>query len=608
MSLLATVNPPSPTSTSSSSSSFFSRFFAPSAKNSSGLVVSGNDGNSSRSGFYGEGVDLGGAHVENSGVEGTNSSGPVIAHGGNSSRSDFSGEGQDLGSSHVKSSGVDAKNSTGLVISHDGKSSRSDFSGEGLDLGSTHHENSTADAKNSAGLVISHEGNSSNSVLSGEEPVYGNPTGIANDSSGLVIAHEGNSSKVGYSGGDPGSESAHIKNLAVDAKNVSAQPGPNLSKDDHMGSYFEKKDGVASGSAEVTVNVSVKCNIYNGRWVRDEMKPYYPGGSCPHIDDDFNCHKNGRPDEEFLKWRWQPYDCDIPSLNATDFLARLRGKRLLFVGDSLNRNMWESLVCILRHSVKRKNKVYEVSGRHDFKTKGYYSFRFEDYGCSVDYVRSPFLVRELFHKNANGLEDEKLRLDLLDETTPAYRGADIIVFNTGHWWTHDKTSRGIEYYQEGNRVYPVLEVMEAYKKALATWARWVDKNIDKKKTQVVFRGYSLTHFSGGQWNSGGQCHKETEPIYNETFLAKYPAKMRALEPVLKQMKTPVIYLNISRLTDYRKDGHPSIYRKKYKTVEEQIAAEKSQDCSHWCLPGIPDTWNELLYASLLLEGKGSWMG
>lgn len=105
--------------------------------------------------------------------------------------------------------------------------------------------------------------------------------------------------------------------------------------------------------------------------------------------------------------------------------------------------------------------------------------------------------------------------------------------------------------------------------------------------------------SGGQWNSGGQCHRETEPIFNENQLEKYPRKMKALEYVLQGMKTPVTYMNISKLTEFRKDAHPSIYRKEYKSVEEQIAAEEAQDCSHWCLPGVPDTWNELLYASLL---------
>lgn len=82
--------------------------------------------------------------------------------------------------------------------------------------------------------------------------------------------------------------------------------------------------------------------------------------------------------------------------------------------------------------------------------------------------------------------------------------------------------------------------------------------------------------------------------------------MRALDHVLEEMKTPVVYMNISRLTDYRKDGHPSIYRMTYKTAAEESAAVHVQDCSHWCLPGVPDTWNELLYASLLQSGRGSW--
>lgn len=81
--------------------------------------------------------------------------------------------------------------------------------------------------------------------------------------------------------------------------------------------------------------------------------------------------------------------------------------------------------------------------------------------------------------------------------------------------------------------------------------------------------------------------------------------MVVLEQVLRQMKTPVIYLNISTLTDYRKDGHPSVYRIRCDTEEERMAMVKKQDCSHWCLPGVPDTWNELLYASLLQAGKGS---
>lgn len=58
-------------------------------------------------------------------------------------------------------------------------------------------------------------------------------------------------------------------------------------------------------------------------------------------------------------------------------LERLRGRRLVFVGDSLNRNMWESLVCALRNSVKDRSKVFEASGRREFRTEGSYSFVFK---------------------------------------------------------------------------------------------------------------------------------------------------------------------------------------------------------------------------------------
>ena len=112
---------------------------------------------------------------------------------------------------------------------------------------------------------------------------------------------------------------------------------------------------------------------------------------------------------------------------------------------------------------------------------------------------------------------------------------------------------------------------------------------------------SLFLFSGGQWNSGGACDRETEPIKNEKYLSPYPSKMSVLESVIKGMKTPVSYLNITRMTDYRKDAHPSVYRKQNLTEEERKNPLSFQDCSHWCLPGVPDAWNELLYAQLIIK-------
>ncbi|RZC60894.1 hypothetical protein C5167_022684 [Papaver somniferum] len=385
------------------------------------------------------------------------------------------------------------------------------------------------------------------------------------------------------------------------------------SSDPQLGNYtnttaIDSTENVTDTAAITTANEEQECDIFDGQWVlREDIKPYYPEGSCPYIDKDFDCYLNKRPNNDFLKWQWQPKNCNVLRLNATDFLERMRGKRMLFIGDSLNRNMWESLNCILRNSVRNKKKVYEISGRMEFKKKGVASIKYEDYNCYIEFIHAPFLVSESKYFNTtNNQTIETLRLDWMNKLATLSRDADFMIFNSWHWWNHFKTGQGENYFQVGRHVYPKLGVLEAYEKALATWRKWIDKNIDSNKTQVIFRSYSVTHFSGGKWNTGGKCNRVKEPILDEpNYIEKYPAKLKILEDAIQRMKTPVLYLNITRLTYYRADAHPSIYRKVYKTNdEEKDAAENSiQDCNHWCLPGIPDIWNELLYNTLLKIGR-----
>ncbi|GFP99627.1 protein trichome birefringence-like 4 [Phtheirospermum japonicum] len=237
------------------------------------------------------------------------------------------------------------------------------------------------------------------------------------------------------------------------------------------------------------------CDVFDGHWVADEsFGPVYEPGSCPFVDDSFNCFKNGRPDSDYLRLKWKPRACEIPRFDGLKMLKLLRGKRMVFVGDSLNRNMWESLVCALRESLIDKRKVFEVSGKGQFKSLGFYSFKFKDFNCSIDFIKSPFLVQEWKFSDKAGTRRETLRLDIMESSYNKYYDADMIVFNTGHWWTHQKTFKGKNYFQEGDFVYSKLEVADAYRKALKTWAQWVDANIDSSRTRVFFTGYSASHF------------------------------------------------------------------------------------------------------------------
>ena len=103
----------------------------------------------------------------------------------------------------------------------------------------------------------------------------------------------------------------------------------------------------------------------------------------------------------------------------------------------------------------------------------------------------------------------------------------------------------------------------------------------------------------GDWNTGGHCHEITQPETNVTEAEAEPLNNVFISEVVKQMEYEnrnVQFLNITYLTGFRKDGHPSNNR------EPEADPPDFQDCSHWCLPGVPDTWNELLYARLLSRG------
>ncbi|KAM0043063.1 putative PC-Esterase [Helianthus debilis subsp. tardiflorus] len=105
---------------------------------------------------------------------------------------------------------------------------------------------------------------------------------------------------------------------------------------------------------------------------------------------------------------------------------------------------------------------------------------------------------------------------------------------------------------------------------------------------------------GGRPNEN--CYNQTRPIEDLNYWGSDSDKsiMKVIGDVFKKHKFPITFLNITQLSLYRKDAHTSIYKKQWSPLTpEQIANPYSYaDCTHWCLPGLQDTWNHLLFVKL----------
>ncbi|KAF6173012.1 hypothetical protein GIB67_006388, partial [Kingdonia uniflora] len=62
-------------------------------------------------------------------------------------------------------------------------------------------------------------------------------------------------------------------------------------------------------------------DLFEGDWVWDEKYPLYESRECGFLDQGFRCSENGRPDDFYTKWRWQPKHCNLPRFVAYVFVS-----------------------------------------------------------------------------------------------------------------------------------------------------------------------------------------------------------------------------------------------------------------------------------------------
>ena len=143
--------------------------------------------------------------------------------------------------------------------------------------------------------------------------------------------------------------------------------------------------------------------------------------------------------------------------DALNFLGRMRRKRIMLVGDSIMRNQWESLVCLVQGVIPTGRKRVTYSGPSmafhamvilyikmitflnlfiiialQLYVTLVYNIQIQDFETSIEFSWAPLLV-EL----KKGPQNKRiLHLDLIEDNAKYWRGVDILVFDSAHWWTH----------------------------------------------------------------------------------------------------------------------------------------------------------------------------
>ncbi|KAF3672222.1 Protein trichome birefringence-like 33 [Capsicum annuum] len=162
-------------------------------------------------------------------------------------------------------------------------------------------------------------------------------------------------------------------------------------------------------------------------------------------------------------------------------LETLRGKKMLFAGDSLNRGQYVSMVCLVHRLIPENAKSMKTVGSFDV-------FTIKAYNATIEFYWAPFLLESNSdNPGKHRIEERVVRKDSINTHGNNWKGADIIVFNTYLW-------QG----SFDDEVKNIVEVSteEAYGMAMRSMLRWIKENMDPKKTRVFFTSMSPSHESG----------------------------------------------------------------------------------------------------------------
>ncbi|XP_031372744.1 protein trichome birefringence-like 14 isoform X1 [Punica granatum] len=384
-----------------------------------------------------------------------------------------------------------------------------------------------------------------------------------------------------------------------------------ISREDHSEGRLGEHSSAPASSALVNstgsgkdelkvsaVNKGQACNYAEGKWVVDERRPLYSGYGCKQwLSAMWACRLTQRMNFDYETLRWQPKNCQMEEFEREKFLKRMRDKTIAFVGDSLGRQQFQSLMCMAtggqgRLDVMDVGKEYGLVKAHGAIRPDGWAYRFPETNTTILYYWSASLCDLEPINPKNHSTEYAMHLDrppsFLQRFIPRF---DVLVLNTGHHWNRGKlnANRWVMYVGgKRNTDRKIAEIGRAKNLTIHSIVKWVDSQLPKyPRLKAFYRSISPRHFVGGDWNTGGSCDNTNPMSIGKEVSQDESSDYSAWSAV---RGTKVKLLSITGLSLVRDEGHISRFSIK--------GTPGVQDCLHWCLPGVPDTWNEILAAQV----------
>ncbi|CAI7889020.1 unnamed protein product [Closterium sp. NIES-53] len=356
-------------------------------------------------------------------------------------------------------------------------------------------------------------------------------------------------------------------------------------------------------------------------------------GHCPYVRPLYACERNNRPDSRYQRYRWHAKKCRLSYFSGSGFKYLMRQRRMLLVGDSIMGNLFEALLCAI-HAAGYQGKPFVRKTKGPFNIKG---VRFPRFSFSLEFLFSPYLVharqRTSINRPQGGGHGYIVNVDRIDPTLasvlPRY---DVVVFSSGVWWSQNVPGRSQPNFFRVDGQRRNLTNLAAYSWGLATINRHL--GLSNFPGVPMFLSFSPRHtghgmpqpwvteaYRGGTWSdfqklgrlqSGphliGSCGALT-PMKRSGLVDRYNFGSAELFYAMQRATLKGSFmrlLKITRLSQSRPDGHLGVWYEP-RTAEgpsSPIAMGLNPfdgDCTHWCLPGVPDAWVDILYNHLLLE-------